>query len=47
MKEGMDAGRRTAGGGHQPKMGGGAARKGSKETLRQALAVLQHVEELL
>lgn len=28
-------------------MGGGAAGQGSKETLRQALAVLQHVEELL
>lgn len=28
-------------------MGGGAAGKGSKEALRQALAVLQHVEELL
>jgi hypothetical protein len=33
--------------GHRSEMGGGAAGQGSKETLRQALAVLQHVEEFL
>lgn len=45
--EGMDAGRHERPVEASSKMGGGAAGQGSKETLRQALAVLQHVEELL
>jgi hypothetical protein len=43
----MDAGRHKGPEAASSEMGGGAAGQGSKETLRQALTVLQHVEELL
>ena len=43
----MDAGRPEKPEAASSEMGGCAAGQGSKETLRQALSVLQHVEKLL